>query len=120
MNSVIEYFASDPMRLIYLIGGTGGIWYWYNQWRDRVRIRVQIIEEKPFISDDMNECSTMKCEVENLGSRSTSLQATVSLTGYTPSGEFRRLEGRIESLDRHLQPNKPKIIIVDFQSLLSG
>jgi len=116
ISNLIDYFSKNPIRLLYLIGGTRGVWYWINQWRDRVRIRIKIIEEKPFISRDLVECSTMQCEVENLGSRPTSLRKTVRLTGYTPQGEFKPYEGKIASSDRDLQSHKPKLITVDFKA----
>ncbi len=45
-----EYFLNDPLRLLYLTGGTGGIWYWMGQWRDRTRVRIKIIEESRYVN----------------------------------------------------------------------
>jgi len=116
MSRLIDYFFNDPLRLLYFLEGTGGIWYWMSQWRDRIRLRVQFVREEPFISEDLDECSSMTCEVENLGSRPTSLEPTVGLTGYTPKREFRRYKGQIVGLGRDLQPHKPKMVTVDFSA----
>jgi len=112
-EGLVSYIASDPMRILYLLGGTGGVWYWINQWRDRVRTRVNVIKIEPFIAD-MTECSSVTCEVENLGARPTSLASSVTLTGYTPKGAYTRYQGEIVGLERDLQPHKPKMVAVDF------
>ncbi len=116
MNKIIEYFATDPLRILYLLGGTGGIWFWIGQWRDRIRMRVRVIEEGPFISDQMDKCSYLKCEIENIGGQTTSLQPTVLLKAYTPKGKFQSYEGKITELERDLPPHKPKIFTVDFNA----
>jgi hypothetical protein len=55
MNTIIEYFTADPLRLLYFLGGTGGIWYWIGQWRDRIRLNVRLIKEGSFIDKDEME-----------------------------------------------------------------
>lgn len=114
MNRVLDYFLTDPLRLLYLLGGAGGLWFWIGQWRDRIRIRVRVAKEGRFISEELKENSYIQCEVENIGGRPTSLQPAVILTGYTPKREFQRYEGIIVESERDLPPHKPKKFTIYF------
>jgi len=105
------------MRILYALGGTGGVWYWVCQWRDRIRIRLRLIKTGSFISEDLfDRCAYIKCEVENLGSRQTSLDPTVTLKAYTPKRVFQRYEGKIVESDRDLPSHNPKIFTADFNT----
>jgi len=115
LKTIIEYFVSDPLRILYFFGGTSGIWYWFNQWRDRIRLRVQVINERREITDEFEEQTVIRYKMENIGSNVTSIKSTVVLTGYTPKRELRRYEGKIDELERDLQPHKPKLINVRFK-----
>ena len=116
MNKIIEYFTTDPLRILYFLGGTGGIWFWIGQWRDRIRLRVRIIKEGRFITDQLDEKSYLRWEIENIGGRTTSLQPTVILDAYTPKGKFYSYEGTIAELERDLPPHKQKIFTIDFNA----
>jgi hypothetical protein len=117
MNTIIEYFTADPLRLLYFLGGTGGIWYWIGQWRDRIRLNVRLIKEGSFIDkDEMEKKSYLKCEVENIGGLPTSLQPTVALVAYDPKGNYHRYEGKIVELERDLPTHKPKMFTVNFDT----
>jgi hypothetical protein len=116
VTDIVEYFMTDPMRILYVLGGTGGVWYWVCQWRDRIRIQLRIIKGGSFISEDLDRDTYIKCEVENIGGRQTSLQPVVTLKAYTQKRAFRRYEGRIVENERDLPPHKPKIFTVDFHA----
>lgn len=108
IETIRTYFGNDPLKILYLLGGTGGIWYWVNQWRDRIRIRVRIRGETFDVKEEPNLEVTAEYEIENIGSRITSLEPTVLVSGYTPKGEIQRASFEIEDLERDLPPFKPK------------
>ena len=116
MNNIIEYFTTDPLRILYLLGGTGGVWFWISQWRDRIRLRIRIIKNGHFISDQLEGNCYSQCEIENIGGRTTSLQPTVILKAYTPKGKFQSYEGKITELERDLPPHKQKIFTINFNA----
>jgi hypothetical protein len=114
MNRILEYFINDPLRILYLLGGTGGIWFWFGQWRDRVRVRIKIIDETRYVSDGMQYVPCVTCEIENIGGRPTSMLEVVTLTGYTPKKRYKVYQGKLQESDRKLSPHEPKILHVDF------
>ena len=116
MNKIIEYFTTDPLRILYFLGGTGGVWFWIGQWRDRIRLKVRIIKEGNFINDDLDKKSYLRCEIENIGGRTTSLQATVFLEAYPPKRQLQRYEGKIAEPERDLPPHKQKTFTIDFNA----
>jgi len=117
MNTLVEYFTADPLRLLYIIGGTGGIWYWISQWRNRIRLKVRVVKAGPFIdTDEFTKNAYLQCEVVNVGGRPTSLQPTVVLTAYTPKRNIQQYEGRILESERDLPSHKIKIFTVDFNA----
>jgi len=109
MDKIVEYFTGDPFRILYLLGGTGGIWFWIGQWRDRIRLKVRIIKEGHFISEHLDEESYLQCEI-------TSLQPTVIIEAYTPKREFQRYEGKIRELERDLPLHRQKQFTVEFNA----
>lgn len=80
LATVIDYFASDPLKAFYLIGGSGGIWFWITQWRNRVRIRVKLIERVMDRNASPNMRVELVFEAENLGATPTSLGPEVCFT----------------------------------------
>lgn len=112
IEGIYNYFASDPIRLLTLIGGAGGVLYWWDRIRSRPRICGRIIEEhSPTAYGQL-----LKFEIENRGSAATSLSPKVIVTGYDPKGVKRRFEFDLgakeiygqEPQDRALPPSVPK------------
>lgn len=114
MDHIFEYFTNDPLRVLYLLGGSGGIWFWIGQWRDRVRVQIKIVDENRYVSDDMKYIPCATCEIENIGGRLTSIMEGVTLTGYTPKKRYKEYRGTLQESDRKLSPHEPKILHVDF------
>ncbi|WP_316367696.1 hypothetical protein [Candidatus Thiodiazotropha sp. CDECU1] len=112
---MIEYFANDPLNLLYFIGGSGGIWYWINQWRDRIRIRVRLQKETFDLASENDLKVKVEYEIENVGSRTTSLEPTVFVSGYTPKKEYVQASFEISDLERELPPFKPKMFRAAFK-----
>jgi hypothetical protein len=89
--------------LLTLVAGTGGLMYWVDRWRNRIRFYVRLLE----IDDTF-----FSFEVENVGREPTSLAHQVGLIGYRRDGS--RKADRVEETysviaeDRSLPPSAPK------------
>jgi len=115
MEDILKYFFDDPMRVLYVFGGTGGIWFWISLWRERVRVRIRIVKDGPYVSmEEMNEKACAELEIENIGGRTTSLKPEVTLVGYTPKFKKKVFKGIVEEGSRELPVHNPKIFKVDF------
>lgn len=108
VETVVVYFGADPLRLLYLIGGSGGIWYWVTLWRNRVRIDVRLIERimdthfLTFVKLDL------EFEAENLGATATSLSPEATFSAYSKDREKFRIRFQLKNVDRVLVPFTPK------------
>ncbi|MDO8142545.1 MAG: hypothetical protein Q6358_13675 [Candidatus Brocadiales bacterium] len=80
-KAVLDYFWQDPLRLLTMLGGTGGVVYWVNLYRNRMRIRIRMLREKRMGTD--NQKTLLEFEVESIGNMPTSLEPKIMLTGYT-------------------------------------
>lgn len=105
LEFAITYFANDPLKLLYLLGGTGGVWFWVEKWLERIRIQIRPLNH----SFDTNLDPTLKVEFEfeavNLGKSPTSLEPYVLCTGYDMNRKLRVGRLAIESEDRLLPPH---------------
>ena len=108
LERLLDYFASDPLKLLTLLGGSGGLAFWLTLIRGRVRIRVKILEEKFYNPSDTT--AGLRAEVVNLGKEPTSLEPNIVMHGYTPKGQARRFVFEIRTPDRHLTSHAPKVI----------
>ena len=104
----IKYLSEDPLRILMIVGGTGGLVYWWDRWR--YRTRVQIRDIKISKSQD-NQHSMLSFEAENLGHSPTSIQSAVIVMGCGPKKERFRYTFTITSGDRNLPPNMPKTFV---------
>lgn len=104
-NDLFNYFISDPLRIIYLIGGSGGVLFYWDRWKNRIRLRVELLKE--LFSDNKYVVSF---EVENLGSKVTSLEKDIFLTGLNPKMKAKKIEFEIASKERTLTPHVPTVI----------
>ena len=77
MASIVEYFAQDPLRILYVVGGSGGIWFWVSQWRGRVRLAVRSLQHQIHDSTQPDIKLELRFEVENLGDSPTSIEQFV-------------------------------------------
>jgi hypothetical protein len=106
-RSIVKYAGEYwPTWVAFLSGG--GLWAAYTLWRDRIRVSVEMLNE-PFDLDGVQRVSVAPTfEVENLGSRPTSLARDVKLKGYSGVGRkpFRAVL-TIKLEQRTLQPCVP-------------
>ncbi len=36
LDAIVACFESDPLKILYLFGGGGGLWFWLEKWRERI------------------------------------------------------------------------------------
>jgi hypothetical protein len=104
-DTLVEYFSADPLRVLTLLGGSGGLVYWVDRFRNRPRLKLKLVSER--FHDDSTP-ARLEFEAMNLGNEPTSLEPTIRLTGYTPKRRRRTFEFSIKSLDRQLPAHAPK------------
>ncbi len=100
LKSIIQYFADDPLRLVYVLGGSGGLAYWIHLLRYRTRLSVRIVQEHP-------KLTILSFEAENLGASPMSLNPTVTLTGYVLSDNL-KIVFEVKQQDRSLPSHVPR------------
>ncbi len=110
MNWVIEYFTDDPLKPLYLLGGAGGIMYWYDRFINRIRLRVHLISEEYDIKKYPYMKVASRFEVENIGSEKTSLIPTVGFKGYSYEYGDNSEPLNVPEDVRALEPFQPKTI----------
>ncbi len=115
LNQILCYFIEDPLRVLYLLGGSGGLWYWITVWCNRIRIRVVVKNEIFKLSTESNLQITVGYEIENIGSKSTSLSPTILITGYTPDRKPMKVRAKVTIPDRELPPFNPKLCQAEFE-----
>lgn len=112
---LINYFINDPLRILTVIGGSGGLIYWYDrcQNRSRLKIRLHTFGLVKSFSDNKKHITF---EAENYGTNPMSLEPYVLLKGIVLSdarkGSSKRLYWSkyrydIQTGDRNLPPHKP-------------
>lgn len=89
-----------------IAGGSGGIAYWIDRFRNRPQLDVRDLKPMFFKEQKRYE---LEFEAENLGIKPTSLDSTIKMYGVLPNGRSHtaRLEVK-ERYDRHLPPREPR------------
>lgn len=112
LYSVFRYLSEDPLRLLTIIGGSGGMAYWVGLIRNRSRVVVWLIEERLSVSGS-NARPDIRFEAESFGREPTSLLRPVHLVAYTPKRVKLRFAYHIRENDRSLRAYSPKIFAAD-------
>jgi hypothetical protein len=107
-DAVISYFLDDPMKLLYAIGGAGGLIYWIDRFRNRTRVKIQQFSEAIASPTEPQ----IRFEGINLGVQPTSLEPIVILNALTLKREPKSVTLRVTCPDdRSLPPHVPKRFI---------
>jgi hypothetical protein len=88
--------------VLVVVAGTGGLMYWVDKWRERVRLSARLISVDTLL---------FQFEVENYGKAGASLRWQVLVKGYREDGgRLRRVKQKYEvvSSDRSLPSHEPK------------
>ena len=116
MNWLINYFVNDPLRILYLIGGSGGITYWIGLYRNRIRIKVEFTKDRFITVNQFTLSNKAYFVIENIGKEKTSLQPKVKFTGYNYQLMRHSQNLEIPSTERTLIPFEPKDLCLEIES----
>lgn len=104
LSKIVDFFSEDPLRLLYVIGGSGGIMYWWDRLTKRPKLAVRINMEET-IADRIR----LNFEVENRSHLATSLEQEILFRGYNPKIRTNvKTIFVIDAKDRNLSPYAPK------------
>lgn len=107
LSKLLDYFLQDPLRILTLLGGSGGLMYWVHLFLNRTRLGVTLTQED-FYSESGRGQPKLLFEAINLGTGPTSLESSVGLAGFSPKGKRFRCFFLVDSQDRSLPPHSPK------------
>jgi len=105
MDAIVAYFVNDPLKILYALGGAGGIWFWIEKWLDRIRVRVRPITHSFDDKPDGTLEVTIEFEVVNVGKAPTSLEPYIFCAGYEIKRRYRSARLDISETDRLLRPH---------------
>lgn len=112
MKVILDYFSSDPLRILYFLGGAGGVWYWIEKWLDRVRLRVRVLDHS-FDPQNQQLEVRLAIEVVNLGKTTTSLEPHLICVGYDVNRRRHSQKLQIENDERQLPPHSTRQFIAE-------
>jgi hypothetical protein len=98
---IIEYLFSDPARIMAIVGGSGGIMYWWDRFRDRPRFSVRVTDVG---------LQTVDLEIENTSDKANSIGSVVRLSGLDALGRVRKYAPPVPEGERSFDPFSPKTI----------
>jgi hypothetical protein len=105
IDVILTYFSKDPLKILYLFGGAGGIWFWVDKWVNRTR--VQVIIKTETYDPQNNKCKTkITFFCRNLGKATTSLNTSIVVSAYTKEGKHLKYSLILDGKDHDLPPHK--------------
>ncbi len=111
LRKIVNYFINNPLQLLPLIVGSGGLIYWWDRlFKSHQKLAGRIISEtSPMLGHVL-----LRFEIENRGKMQTSLNPMILVIGYSPKGVKQGFEFDLESKKivgpqkRALPPFEPK------------
>lgn len=105
-TEIAAWFKDNEVffRVLATLAAPGGIWFWIDRYRNRVRIKIRRLSLAE--GRDRNPCVSF--EAENIGSTLTSFEPEFSLVGYSAERKAVTFTFRFEGADRQLPPHAPK------------
>jgi hypothetical protein len=86
------------VKLLAVLATPGGIWFWIDKYRNRVRIRIRKLN----LASGDTSVRRIAFEAENVSSVLTSLEPMFLLTGYSPERKKQTYQFTIEGNERQL------------------
>ena len=102
---VLAYFANDPMKVLYLLGGSGGVFYWYEKWASKIKIKARLIKQ---IYSPADMSATFEFNAINLGEKATSLSDELLIIFYDIYGTRHNQKIPVIGNDLLLPPHTTK------------
>jgi len=72
------------LKLLAVLGGSGGVMYWVDRFRNRTKLRVRIMQER--FGGLPADLHLLSLEIVNIGRDPTSLEPTVVMSGGSCAG----------------------------------
>lgn len=107
--TVLAYFANDPMKVFYVLGGSGGVFYWYEKWASKIKIKAKLIKQ---IYSPVDMSATFEFNAINLGEKVTSLSDELLIIFYDNYGTKHTQKIPVIGNDLLLPPHTTKSFIV--------
>jgi hypothetical protein len=109
LNEISLWFKDNDLAIkaIATIAAPGGIWFWIDKFRNRIRIKVRKLGFPPGDASS----SGITFEAENVSSTLTSFEPKFTLIGYSPERQKQTYIFTIEGHDRQLTSHVSKQIV---------
>jgi len=95
------------IKVITALAASGGIWFWIDKYRNRIRIKVRSLN----LPTGDTSLRAITFEAENISASLTSLEPTLTLTGYALKRGKQTYTFRIQGDDRQLPPHVTKQVV---------
>lgn len=112
LRSVVEF-------ILLVIGGSGGLMFWYDRFQHRPRLRIHSFKETFIYNPVYSDLPRLVVEIENLGLTTTSLDQTIMLHAFDLKGKRCQFNFTV-SKDRNLPPSQPLIMVAHAISINSN
>ena len=96
-----------PLKVIAAIAAPGGIWFWIDKFRNRIRVKVRGLG---FPRGDTS-LRGLTFEAENISPTVTSFEPKFTVVGYTPMRKKLIYTFTLDGADRQLPPHESKQFI---------
>ncbi|MBU1237579.1 MAG: hypothetical protein KJ634_08765 [Gammaproteobacteria bacterium] len=97
------------MKVLYLLGGSGGCWFWIEKWLERIRLQARLLtHEFDPIGGEVRV--TIEFEVVNVGNAPTSLEPNIAISAFTPERTAVFGSLAIQEAERLLPPHSTRRI----------
>ena len=109
MEAIVEYFSKDPLKILYLFGGAGGMWFWVEKWNNRIRFELLELSET-YNSIDHKCDISIQIQCRNLSNVKTSLQPNIKVSGYFGASSITKISALItlNGSELSLEPHEVK------------
>lgn len=105
--NLLTFLQDFTQKLLVIVGGSGGIVYWYDRFLNRSRLKIHTWDETQY-DDFGTESYFIDFEIESLGNESNSLEKYISMRSFSGANNKFLCNFIIERPDRNLPPHTPQ------------